>query len=94
MLAEAPVTDVGPLDGLSALLELQLQGTRVEDAGPLTTLAQLQGLNLSRTPVRDVAALAALRNLQWIDLSGGGSAPSPRPRCGAGGRTSRCSSGA
>jgi Leucine-rich repeat (LRR) protein len=58
--------------GLGRLLELQLQGTRVEDVEPLTALAQLQGLNLSRTPVRDVTALAALGNLQWIDLSGTG----------------------
>ena len=61
---------MSPLAGLGVLLELQLQGTRVEDLAPLAGLEQLQGLNLSRRRSATWRRSAALANLQWIDLSG------------------------
>jgi len=64
----APVRNLAPLAGLTALLELSLDRAPVSDLRPLSGLTALQTLSFNHTPVDDVTpigSLAALRELSF-----------------------------
>jgi len=63
------------LDGLTALIRLELDSTRVTDAGVarIAHLPRLQGLDLGKTALSDagMAHLRRLPGLRWLDASVG-----------------------
>ena len=69
-LSKMPLTDLGPLAGLTELQWLYLRDTPVTDLGPLAGLTGLHWLDLSGTPVTDLGPLAGLINLWWLYLPG------------------------
>ena len=68
-LAGNPVSDLGPLQALTALQSLNCSGTQVSDLGPLQALTALQSLTCSGTQVSDLGPLQALTALQSLDCS-------------------------
>ena len=65
-LKGAPITDLGPLAGLTGLQSLGLIGTSVSDLSPLAGLTGLQTLVLTGASVSDLSPLAGLTGLQWL----------------------------
>ena len=65
-LAGNPVSDLGPLQALTALQSLTCSGTQVSDLGPLQALTALQSLDCSGTQVSDLGPLQALTALQSL----------------------------
>ena len=68
-LAGNPVSDLGPLQGLSALQSLDCSRTKVSDLGPLQDLSALQSLHCSDTKVSDLGPLQGLSALQSLTCS-------------------------
>ncbi|TVR45642.1 MAG: hypothetical protein EA425_17840 [Puniceicoccaceae bacterium] len=72
----SPVSELGPLAGMEALVRLTLSFTQVSDLAVIATLPNLENLNLQSTPVTDLGPLAGhpvlrvlnLRNTQVEDL--------------------------
>ena len=64
------VSDLGPLQALTALQSLNCWGTQVGDLGPLQALTALQSLNCSGTQVSDLGPLQALTALQSLNCWG------------------------
>ena len=64
------VSDLGPLQALTALQSLTCWDTQVSDLGPLQALTALQSLNCSDTQVSDLGPLQALTALQSLNCSG------------------------
>lgn len=67
--SEYVITNLGGLECLTALSELDIQNNRVVDLMPLITLKSLKVLNLEHNRVADISPLANLSSLQTIYLS-------------------------
>jgi len=67
-LAGTQVSDLDPLEGFTALKELDLQNTPVSDLTPLQGLTDLRSLDLQSTPVSDLSPLRNLTALEELDL--------------------------
>ncbi|WP_146343828.1 leucine-rich repeat domain-containing protein [Phaeobacter marinintestinus] len=63
------ISDLSPLQGLTALQGLDLNNTQVSDISPLQGLTALQVLSLSNTQVSDISPLQGLTALQSLNLS-------------------------
>ena len=68
-LAGNPVSDLGPLQTLTALQSLTCSDTQVSDLGPLQGLTALQSLTCSDTQVSDFGPLQGLTALQSLTCS-------------------------
>ena len=67
------ISDFSPLEKLTALDELNLEGmSGLRDVSALVGLTNLEGLGLDDTGVSDVSALASLTNLETLDLESTG----------------------
>ncbi|MCB9552661.1 MAG: hypothetical protein H6705_12445 [Myxococcales bacterium] len=64
-----PITDLGPVAGLSGLQMLDCSETGVADLGPVAGLAGLQMLDCSETGVADLGPVAGLSGLRTLDFS-------------------------
>ena len=69
-LMDVKISNVTPLEKLTALRRLGLDGTQVGDVGPLANLTALQSLSLDGTQVADLGPLANLTALQSLSLDG------------------------
>lgn len=62
------LSDIGPLQGLTTLELLSLNGTDVADLGQLRGLGRLHTLTIDRTKVRDLSPLADLPALEELSM--------------------------
>ena len=69
-LADTPVCDLAPLQGLANLWRLHLSGTQVSDLSPLKGLTNLEDLFLADTQVSDLSPLQVLSRLGFLELVG------------------------
>jgi internalin A len=69
-LASTQVSDLSPLQGLSALQSLACSYTQVSDLSPLQGLSVLQSLDCLGTQVSDLSPLQGLSALQSLDCWG------------------------
>ena len=60
VLYSTKVSDLTPLQNLTALQALDLNNTQVADVSPLQNLTALQDLNLNNTQVADVSPLSLI----------------------------------
>src|SRR5262249_2453097 len=63
-------SNLAPLEKLTNLQSLSLNGTQISNFAPLEKLTNLQSLSLSRTQISNFAPLEKLTNLQRLDVRG------------------------
>ncbi len=68
-LSDNPVSDLSPLQSLTALQHLDCWNTSVTNLSPLSTLTALQILSCSHTQVTDLSPLCSLTTLQHLSCS-------------------------
>ena len=69
-LVSTQVSDLSPLQGLSALQSLDCSGTQVSDLSPLQGLSALQSLDCWGTQVSDLTPLIGLASLRKLTANG------------------------
>ncbi|WP_116599081.1 toll/interleukin-1 receptor domain-containing protein [Primorskyibacter marinus] len=68
VLSRTTVSDISPLQQMSALLELFLDETPVAAIAALKDKSHLVGLHLGGTRVTDISPLSRCRSLEWLNL--------------------------
>lgn len=63
------INDIGPVQFLSRLKELQFSGTVVNSLAPISGMKKLQMLRFQKNPVVDLVPVAGLSQLKELDLS-------------------------